>query len=65
VPTDRLLLESDAPVLAPQPRRGRTNEPSFVAFTLDCLSDVRNVAQDELASQIAATADNVFRWGSA
>ena len=57
VPSDRLLVESDAPYLAPVPRRGRRNEPALVAHTIAHLADVRGVAIDTLARQ---TRDNAF-----
>jgi TatD DNase family protein len=62
IPDDRILIESDAPVLAPQPRRGRTNEPAYVAFTLDCLAEVRDTARDELMMRVAENARCVFQW---
>jgi len=58
VPLDRLLVETDAPYLAPEPLRGRTNEPANVAYTARRLADVRGVTEAEIA---AATTDNFFR----
>jgi TatD DNase family protein len=49
VPADRLLVETDAPFLAPPPHRGRTNEPSYVVETAKVLSDVRGWPYDETA----------------
>ena len=49
VPADRLLIETDAPFLAPQPRRGRPNEPAFGAFTLAALA----AARDESVAEVA------------
>lgn len=60
---ERILVESDAPVLAPQPRRGRTNEPGYVAFTLQSLAETRNQESSELEATIAHNADEVFGWG--
>lgn len=62
VPQDRLLTETDAPVLAPQPRRGQTNEPAFVAFTAECLADVRGVGTGALAAEVRSNANRLFRW---
>jgi TatD DNase family protein len=42
VPEDRLLVETDAPFLAPAPFRGKRNEPAFVIHTAKCLADIRN-----------------------
>lgn len=53
-PNDRILLETDAPFLAPAPNRGRKNEPAYVAFTCAHLATVRNQDARELAT-IAAT----------
>ena len=40
---DRLLIETDSPFLAPEPMRGKKNEPSFVRYTLKKLSELKNV----------------------
>ena len=58
VPMDRLLVETDAPYLAPVPFRGKTNEPAFVVKTLEALAAVKGVATDLMAQ---ATNDNFFR----
>lgn len=47
-PADRLLVETDAPYLAPIPHRGKRNEPAYVAHTLEALATLRGVAVDEL-----------------
>jgi TatD DNase family protein len=58
LPEDRLLVETDAPYLAPVPFRGKPNEPAFVAHTLETLAQVRGVTRDQMAK---ATSDNFFR----
>jgi TatD DNase family protein len=58
VPLDRLLVETDAPYLAPVPMRGKTNEPSFVVHTAVHLAELRGVSEAELAQ---ITTDNFFR----
>jgi TatD DNase family protein len=58
VPLDRLLVETDAPFLAPQPFRGKRNEPAFVKHTATMLAELKGVSFPELA---AATTDNFFR----
>ena len=58
VPLDRLLVETDAPYLAPMPYRGKRNEPAYVAHTAEVLADVKGVSKDEIAQ---ITTDNFFR----
>jgi TatD DNase family protein len=58
VPLDWLLVETDAPFLAPQPFRGKRNEPAFVKHTAIMLAELKGVSFPELA---AATTDNFFR----
>ncbi|WMS42189.1 TatD family hydrolase [Acuticoccus sp. MNP-M23] len=58
VPLDRMLVETDAPYLAPQPHRGKTNEPSFVADTAAILAEAIDVPLEQLA---AATTQNFYR----
>jgi TatD DNase family protein len=60
VPDDRLLVESDAPYLAPVPFRGKRNEPSFVPRTVERLAAVRDVAPDVLADRTAENASRLF-----
>ena len=58
VPFDRLLVETDAPYLAPVPYRGKRNEPAYVAHTAAVLAQVKDVSQAEIG---AITAANAFR----
>ena len=58
VPMDRLLVETDAPYLAPQPWRGKRNEPSYVRHTCKVLAEIKGVSEDEMR---AITTDNFFR----
>ena len=57
VPLERLLVETDAPYLAPVPHRGKRNEPAFVAHTAAAMATVKDVAVEELAE---ATTNNFF-----
>ncbi len=65
VPADRILLETDAPYLAPQAHRGRRNEPAFVLATLEHVAALRAEAADGLSSAVARNAAALFgsRWG--
>ncbi len=58
LPADRLLVETDAPYLAPQPRRGKRNEPAYTAMTAQVLADARGVSLEEISAQ---TTGNFFR----
>lgn len=60
VPDDRLLVESDAPYLAPVPHRGRRNESSWVPCTIERLAIVRAIDADVLAERTAANAGRLF-----
>ncbi len=58
IPLDRLLVETDAPFLAPEPYRGKLSEPSYVVHTAAALAAVKGISQEALAQ---ATTDNFFR----
>ena len=58
VPLDRILVETDAPYLAPVPFRGKTNEPAYVKHTAECLAEIR---QMDLNSFADLTTENFFR----
>jgi TatD DNase family protein len=58
IPLDRILVETDAPYLAPVPYRGKTNEPAYVRYVAAEIAKVRGLTPDELAQ---ATTDNFFR----
>ena len=60
VPAERILAETDCPYLAPQPVRGRKNEPAYVVHTLDALAQVRRVEPADLAARIEANATACF-----
>jgi TatD DNase family protein len=58
VPHDRMIVETDAPYLAPKPFRGKRNEPAYVAHTAQVLAETIGVSTDEIA---AITTENAFR----
>jgi TatD DNase family protein len=61
VPADRILVETDSPYLAPQPVRGRRNEPAHLVHTVAAIADARGEDRDELAARIDANAATAFR----
>ena len=61
VPLDRMLVETDAPFLAPVPNRGKRNEPAWVAGVAEKLAEIRNLPVDEVASR---TTENFHRFFS-
>jgi len=61
IPLDRLLIETDSPYLAPQPYRGKRNEPAYVAEVAKTLATVRNLAPEEFAAATAANFRRLFR----
>jgi len=61
VPAGRVMVETDAPYLAPEPYRGKPNEPAFVRRTLEVLAEVRQTDADELAAITAANSTALFR----
>ncbi|GAA0439253.1 TatD family hydrolase [Lentibacillus halophilus] len=58
VPIDRLLVETDAPFLAPHPNRGRRNEPAYVKLVAEKIAELRGMSFDELSS---VTTENAFK----
>jgi TatD DNase family protein len=61
VPLDRMLVETDAPFLAPVPNRGKRNEPAWVAGVAEKLAEIRDLSADEVASH---TTENFYRFFS-
>jgi TatD DNase family protein len=60
VPADRILAETDSPYLAPQPVRGRENEPAYVVHTVAALAQARGEDPDDLGARIDANATAAF-----
>ncbi len=61
VPSDRLLVETDCPFLAPVPQRGKTNEPAYVRFVAEHLASLRDVSLETIAQQTTANACRLFK----
>lgn len=62
VPADRILVETDAPYLSPQPLRGKRNQPANVVETAKLVAAVRGVGYEELEATVAANARSLFGW---
>ncbi len=62
VPGDRLLVETDAPYLTPQPARKHPNQPAFVAHTAAFIAQLRGVSVEELGAAVQGTSARVFGW---
>ena len=60
MPLDSLILETDAPYLAPVPRRGKTNEPSYVPFVAARLAELKGVPVAEIERATTANAERLF-----
>jgi len=58
IPMERILVETDSPYLAPVPKRGKRNEPSYTAHTANCIAELRGVDPEAFAHQ---TTENFFR----
>lgn len=59
-PADRLLVETDAPFMTPEPFRGAHNEPAFVGYTARCLAEVRNETPEALGAQVTRNARQLY-----
>ncbi|HET9592156.1 MAG TPA: TatD family hydrolase, partial [Solirubrobacterales bacterium] len=62
VPEDRILVETDAPYLAPQPMRGKRNQPAFVTETAEAIAAERGVSYEDLERTVEANARALFGW---
>lgn len=61
VPLEALLVETDAPVLTPEPFRGRRNEPAHLVYVVRRIAELRGVPEDEVARATTANARRIFR----
>ncbi len=57
VPLDKMLLETDAPYLAPDPYRGEPNQPAYITYVAKCIAEIKNMSYETVAKQ---TTENFF-----
>ena len=62
IPLEHLLIETDAPFLAPQPKRGKRNEPAYVAFVAEKVAEIHAKTPAEVAEVTSANAARLFSW---
>ena len=60
IPMDNILIETDSPFLAPVPKRGKKNEPSFIDFTAAKLADIKNVSKQKLIKKTTHNFNKLF-----
>ena len=60
IPLDKLLIETDSPFLAPVPKRGSSNEPSYIKYTAKKLAEVKNISLDEIINYTSANFFKLF-----
>lgn len=63
VPLNRLLIETDAPYLTPEPHRGKRNESAYVAYVGKCIAEIRGISVEELANATSDNAKRLFKIG--
>ena len=61
IPLEKLLIETDSPFLAPEPNRGKKNEPSFIKYTAEKLAQIKEVSYEELINATSLNFKTLFR----
>jgi len=60
LPLDRIVLETDAPYLAPVPCRGKRNEPAFLVHTAQKIAEILQIPYNELVNAVSANTNSLF-----
>ena len=60
IPSEKILIETDSPFLAPTPMRGKKNEPSFIKYTLEHLAKIKQVDKNEMDLITTTNFNNLF-----
>ena len=60
LPLDKILVETDAPYLAPVPKRGRENKTAYTRYVVDFIADLRGMTAEELAAATTTNAERIF-----
>ena len=63
LPLDNIVLETDAPFLAPHPHRGKRNEPVYIPLIAQKIAELRNISVEEIGHQTTVNAQTVLQWG--
>jgi TatD DNase family protein len=60
LPLEKILIETDSPFLAPEPKRGKKNEPSFLDYTAQKMADIKNITKSNLINITTKNFNNFF-----
>ncbi|HLD28448.1 MAG TPA: TatD family hydrolase, partial [Patescibacteria group bacterium] len=60
LPLDRILIETDAPFISPEPYRGRRNEPLYVKYVARKIAELKNISYEEVTEATTANAKTIF-----
>ena len=60
IPSEKLLIETDSPFLAPEPNRGKKNEPSFLKYTAEKLANIKKIDKEELIRITSSNFNKLF-----
>ena len=61
IPIERLMVETDSPYLAPEPYRGKINEPSYIVQTVEKLSEIKKISRENVIAKTSNNFKNLFK----